>query len=215
MCPRSVFQWTSNILPVTVLPRRAGGDLCRPAISAVPTAFVQEDSDNIVVKAGVPCAQMFPPFQIGCAAGVCLTGLWSVRGWTLVCYSPKQDGSAITELRVQRDTVKSLCGSRTDANKASQNCMTTLRTIVPQRLEDMMATCNPLDIAGWGGWQNILHRCLLQSACSCTCQRSTIKGCKIATPFLCYATGHLSFEMSCSFKYQDEMCTWCQGFFIR
>ena len=53
-------------------PRRAGGDLCRPAISAVPTAFAQEDSDNIVVKVGVPCAQMFPPFQIGCAAGVCL-----------------------------------------------------------------------------------------------------------------------------------------------
>ena len=43
---------------------------------------------------------------------------------------------------------QSLCGSRTDANKASQNCMTTLRTIVPQRLEGMMATCNPLDIAG-------------------------------------------------------------------
>ena len=36
---------------------------------------------------GVPCARMFPPFLIGCAAGLCLTGLWSVRGWTLMCCS--------------------------------------------------------------------------------------------------------------------------------
>ena len=35
----------------------------------------------------VPCAQMYPPFQFGCAAGLCLTGLWSVRGWTLICCS--------------------------------------------------------------------------------------------------------------------------------
>ena len=42
----------------------------------------------------------------------------------------------------------SLCGSRTDANKASQNGITTLRTIVPQRPEGMMANCNHLDIAG-------------------------------------------------------------------
>ena len=47
--------------------------------------------------------------------------------------------------------MKSLCGSRTDANKASQNGMTTLRTIVPQRLEGMMATCAILWILleGW------------------------------------------------------------------
>ena len=30
---------------------------------------------------------MYPPFQFGCAAGLCLTGLWSVRGWTLICCS--------------------------------------------------------------------------------------------------------------------------------
>ena len=62
--------------------------------------------------------------------------------------------------------------------------------------------------------QNILHHCLWQSACSSTCQRSTIKGGEIATPFLCYATGHLSFEMSCSFKDQDEMYTWCHGRYL-
>ena len=66
-----------------------------------------------------------------------------------------------------------------------------------------------------GGWKNILRRCLWQSVCSSTCQRSTIKGGEIATRFLCYATGHLSFEMSCSFNYQDEMFTWCQKSFIR
>ena len=44
--------------------------------------------------------------------------------------------------------MKSLCGSRTDANKANQDGMTPLRTVVLQRLEDMMATCNHLDIAG-------------------------------------------------------------------
>ena len=36
---------------------------------------------------GVPCAQLNPLFQIGCATGACLTGLWSVRGWTLMCCS--------------------------------------------------------------------------------------------------------------------------------
>ena len=36
---------------------------------------------------GVSCAQLNPPFQTGCATGVCLTGLWSVRGWTLMCCS--------------------------------------------------------------------------------------------------------------------------------
>ena len=36
---------------------------------------------------GVPCFQLYPPFQIGCVTGVCLTGLWSVRGWTLMCCS--------------------------------------------------------------------------------------------------------------------------------
>ena len=44
--------------------------------------------------------------------------------------------------------MKSLCGSRTDANKTNQDVMTPLRTVVLQRLEDMVATCNHLDIAG-------------------------------------------------------------------
>ena len=44
--------------------------------------------------------------------------------------------------------MESWCGSRTDANKANQNALTPLRTIVLQRLEGIMTTCNPLDIAG-------------------------------------------------------------------
>ena len=53
-----------------------------------------------------------------------------------------------------------------------------------------------------------------------------MKGSEIATPLICYAIGHLSFEMSCSFRYQaqpqlyffpkelDEMLTWCQKIFM-
>ena len=62
--------------------------------------------------------------------------------------APKQDGSApllIAALRDQRDTVKSLCGSRTGANKANQVGVTPLMTDVLQRLEDMMATCDHLE----------------------------------------------------------------------
>ena len=38
----------------------------------------------------------------------------------------------IAALRDQRDIVKSLCGSRTDANKANQDGMTPLRALVLQ-----------------------------------------------------------------------------------
>ena len=41
--------------------------------------------------------------------------------------------------------MKSLCGSRTGANKANQVGVTPLRTDVLQRLEDMMATCVHLE----------------------------------------------------------------------
>ena len=44
--------------------------------------------------------------------------------------------------------MKSLSGSRADANKANQDDLTPLRTVVLQRLKDMMATFNHLDIAG-------------------------------------------------------------------
>ena len=54
--------------------------------------------------------------------------------------APKQDGSTpllIAALRDQRDIVKSLCGSRTDANKANQDGITPLRAAVLQRLADI------------------------------------------------------------------------------
>ena len=43
--------------------------------------------------------------------------------------------------------MKSLGGSRTDANKANQDGVSPLRTVVLHRLEDMMATCHHLNIA--------------------------------------------------------------------
>ena len=43
--------------------------------------------------------------------------------------------------------MESLSGSRTDADNDSHLAMTPLRTVVLQRLEVMMATCNHLDIA--------------------------------------------------------------------
>ena len=49
--------------------------------------------------------------------------------------------SVIAALWDQRDIVNSLCGSRTDANKANQDGTTPLRTIALQQLEEMIATC--------------------------------------------------------------------------
>ena len=49
--------------------------------------------------------------------------------------APKQDDSTpllIVALRDQRDIMKSLCGYRTDANKANQDGMTSLRAVVLQ-----------------------------------------------------------------------------------
>ena len=60
--------------------------------------------------------------------------------------APKQEGSVIAALQDQRDMVKPLCGSRTEANEDNHDGMALLRTIVLQRLEDMMATCNHLEL---------------------------------------------------------------------
>ena len=69
----AAFHTYNVYLPLDETARRTGGDLCRPALSAELTAFAQEVSDNIVVKVGFLCALTFPPFQIGCTAGVYLT----------------------------------------------------------------------------------------------------------------------------------------------
>ena len=68
----AAFHTYNVFLPLGETARRTG-DLCRPALSAELTAFAQEVSDNIVVKVGFLCALTFPPFQIGCSAGVYLT----------------------------------------------------------------------------------------------------------------------------------------------
>ena len=65
------------------------------------------------------------------------------REWTLMCCS-----EARWFCHCGASGSEGHRGSRTDANKANQDGMTPLRTVVLQRLEDMMATCNNLDIAG-------------------------------------------------------------------
>ena len=69
----AAFHTYNVYLPLDETARRTGGDWCRPALSAELTAFAQEVSDNIVVKVCFLCALTFPPFQIGCSAGVYLT----------------------------------------------------------------------------------------------------------------------------------------------
>ena len=120
-----------------------------------------------------------------------------------------------------------LCGSRTDTNKANQDGVTPLRTVVLQQLEEMMDTFNHLDIAGGVAGKssyNIvagsvdvqvlpeeldeqvakvhLHLCAPQLA---TCPSR----CRVHS-----GTRYWRRSIS-SRKELDEMLTWCQKFFTR
>ena len=90
----------------------------------------------------VRCAHLYPPFQFGCATGVYLTCL----------------GAAIAALRNQRDIVKSLCGSRTGANKANQVGVTPFRTDVLQRLEDSSRPTVQFGLRQWPSFLIFLHK---------------------------------------------------------
>ena len=58
-----------------------------PLVShAPPRHRAQRVNQHYLCQASL-VLRCFLPFQTGCAAGLCLTGLWSVRGWTLMCCS--------------------------------------------------------------------------------------------------------------------------------
>ena len=115
--------------------------------------------------------------------------------------APKQDGSTIAALQDQSDIVESLCGSRTDINKANQDGVTPLRTVVLQRLEEMMTTCNHLDIAGGVAGKSSYNIVAGSVDVQVLPEELGEKVAKLHL-HLCPVAGDLSFEMSCSFRYQ-------------
>ena len=122
----------------------------------------------------VPCAQMYPPFQIGCAAGVCLTCLWSVRGWTLMCCSETRgfchcgasgsEGHSEVLVYVQNrrqqgqsgrhDTIEDSCAPATRGQDGN-----------------LQSSC----YCWRGGWQIVLHHSRWQCGCSGSFRRSAMR----------------------------------------